>query len=249
MKVEHLSASRISTYQQCQLKYHAIYDLGIRDGDPHPLTIMGKAVHRVGEMGVNTLLGNGTIQWMESVESTCKEMNVSPANTILAKELVNNALDWGYLRNLDRCVGTEIEFDLVLPNCVKVVGYIDRLDIKDNCADVIDLKTQKRAFNDDTLKDEWQSVTYNWASRQIRPEITGTSTLSYWVLRHRVQRCWITADDAKRGEDKLMAISEEIMSCEDPQPTPSGLCPWCPYQPQCSASKEGVKARFKRKKK
>ncbi len=42
MKLEHLSASRIKTFKKCTLEYHAVYELGVKEGDPHPLTIMGR---------------------------------------------------------------------------------------------------------------------------------------------------------------------------------------------------------------
>ena len=63
MKVEHLSASRIDTYYQCQLKYHAIYDLGLK-GDTHPLTVMGSAVHWMFESATNTRIGGESVNPM-----------------------------------------------------------------------------------------------------------------------------------------------------------------------------------------
>lgn len=40
MKLEALSASRIGTFDECQLKYHAVYEEELED-KPHPLTNMG----------------------------------------------------------------------------------------------------------------------------------------------------------------------------------------------------------------
>jgi len=242
MFVEHLSASRIKTFQQCQLQYHATYELGIPEGDPHPLTIMGTGIHKVFERGVGAYLrADDDIPDLEhhiraDVIPVCSEIGVTRANTTLAAELVDNAIAWGYLRNLKRCDGVEVKFDEVLPDGTKVTGFIDRLDLDIPKADVIDLKTQGKAFEETALADEWQSVVYNWAVRRIRPFVKGQVTLSYWVLRHRVQRCWMSADDAKSGEDKLLAIADEIKSCTDPQPSPSALCQWCPYKEQCTAS-------------
>jgi RecB family exonuclease len=247
MKLHHLSASRIKTFEQCPLKYHAIYDLEIPDGPPHPLTVMGSAVHKVFEDGVGAIMEGKSYSFTEQVAPVCAEMGVTAQNTKLARELVDNCLAWGYLRNVSNCVGVEVRFDLELPDGTKVVGFIDRLDVKDGKADVIDLKTQKRAFDDAHLSSEWQSVVYNWVTRQIRPDVHGDLSMSYWVLRHHVQRCWMSEGDAKDGECRLMKVADEIRSCDDPQPKTSALCQFCPYQSQCTASTEGVKSRFKRR--
>ena len=246
MKLNYLSASRIKTFEQCGLKYFGIYEEGLEDS-PHPLTIMGSAVHKGAEDSMNEIIAGREASFTSAVRQACAQMGVTKPNADLARELIENALSWGYTRNADKCVGLEVSFFEALPCGTKVKGFIDRLDIDLPTADVIDLKTQKSEFNDATLADEWQSVVYNWAARKLYPELTGDISVSYWVLRHRVQRVWMTADDAKRGEDKLMKVAEQIRSCTDPQPQPTALCQWCPKRGTCPAANEGVKARFNRK--
>lgn len=248
MKINHLSPSRINTFEQCQLKYHAIYEEKLPQGVPHPLTVMGSAVHQAGEYGVKEILEGGNpnkVNFNAITRKACASMGVSKPNADLAQQLMQNALDWGYLRNVEYCKGLELSFFEELPDGTKVKGIVDRLDLCPNYIDIIDLKTQKRAFDDATLKELWQSIAYNWAVRK-KLQLKGESRVSYWTLRHRVQRCWMTEDDAKRGEDKLMKVADEIRSCSDPQPSSSPLCQWCP-KADCPAKGESVKGRFKRK--
>jgi len=113
--------------------------------------------------------------------------------------------------------------------------------------DIKDLKTQKAAFSEPELADNWQAHIYNFAVRRMYPDVTGVVMVSFWVLRHYVQRVSLTLEDAKRTEERLVEVGNEIESIIDPQPSPSGLCPWCPYYSQCDASREGIKARMKRK--
>jgi len=244
----HLSPSRIKTFEECQLKYYAIYEEKLPEGPPHPLTVMGSAVHQAGEYGVKAII-EGTdaslVNFSSLTRQACASMGVSKPNAELAQELMQNALDWGYLRGVEHCKGVELHFFEELPDGTKVKGIIDRLDLTPKFTDVIDLKTQKAAFDDDLLHEEWQSIGYNWAVRK-KWDVKGDVRMSYWVLRHRVQRCWMTSDDAKRGEDKMMAIADQIKTCIDPQPSPSPLCQWCP-KADCPARGEGVKDRFKRK--
>lgn len=248
MKLQRLSPSRIKTFQQCQLQYHARYDLEVPERPPHPLTVMGKAVHTGAEQGTQRVMdGDDKVAFLDLVEADCQKRGVSSSNTRLALELMNNALSWGYLRNVNSCIGVEIKFDLELSDGTKVVGIFDRIDILDAFVDVIDLKTQKREFVDADLKSEWQSVIYNWASRKVFSDSPKDVRMSYWVLRHRVQRCWMTEDDAKQAEDAMLAVAEQIRSCTQPEPTPSALCQWCDYYDKCEAAHESIKKRFKRR--
>jgi len=244
--LKHLSPSRIKTFEQCQLKYRAIYEENLEEGPPHPLTVMGKAVHKAAELGTTQAMAGQAVYWDGLVRQACASMGVSRPNMELARELVANAVKWGYLRNIEYCEGVEIKFLEELPDGTKVKGVIDRLDICPRFADVIDVKTQQRAFDEAALDREWQSVAYNWAVRRKWPEIIGDVRMSYWTLRHRVQRCTLTGDDARRGGDILMQKAEEIRSCDDPRPSPSPLCQWCP-KADCPARGEGVKAKFKRR--
>jgi putative RecB family exonuclease len=242
MKLDHLSPSRIETFEKCPLEYFAKYDLKIEEKEVHPLTTMGSAVHKGFEDGFRALLDGGPVpDFPNLVEGVCGEMGVTPSNTKLGVELTNNALKWGYLYNADKCVGVEIEFYLDLPDGTKVKGIIDRLDFG-RFTDVIDLKTQKREIEDAKLATRWQSRVYNWAVRKMYPEKAEEDIrFSYWVLRHRVQRCWMTQEDAKNTEQALVEMAEKIRSCNDPEPRPSALCPWCLYRDKCPVSGSIVK--------
>ena len=41
MKVDHISASGIKTFEQCQMKYWATYIEKMPEPPPHPNTVMG----------------------------------------------------------------------------------------------------------------------------------------------------------------------------------------------------------------
>jgi RecB family exonuclease len=245
MQLTHLSASRIKTYEQCPLKYHAVYDLKLPEPPEHPLTTMGSACHETYEDGVKALLAGEEFDWPTRTRFKCRDLEVDADLWDLAAQLVQNGLDWGVLRNIRHTVKCEMECNIVLPDGTKVTGFIDRLDINKAKADIIDYKTQKREFDDALLPQDWQARIYNIAVRQEFPEVKDV-TVSFWVLRHRVQRVIKTARDAENDIAALMAMGKEIRECEDPKGCPSGLCPWCPYHKDCPAKKQGIKARFKR---
>jgi DNA helicase-2/ATP-dependent DNA helicase PcrA len=250
VKVQHLSASRIKTFKQCQLKYHATYDLGMTS-EPHELTLMGLAVHKACEISTKARrLGRHENLWnpVDLIDSAMAKYRVKSYLRDLTEELINNAMEWGYFRKVEEVIGEEIEFNEELPNGMKVKGFIDRLDKCGDGLDIKDLKTQKRKFTDDELDDNWQAHIYNLAVRRLYPEVTGDVTVSFWVLRHQVQKVTLTLEDAKRTEERLVEVGEEIQSITEPTASPSGLCPWCPYHSKCDAPNEGIKARMRRKK-
>lgn len=250
MKLQHLSGSRIGTYEQCPMKYHATYEEELPRGEPHPLTNVGSGVHLMFEKATMTHLGQGVCEshdpmWYKTF--AMREYNVLPEHFDLVDELTANCLRWGYFRDMRFCVGAETPVDFDLADDTKVVGFIDRLDVRAPEATVIDLKTQKRAFTPEQLQKNWQARIYNIGARKLYPDVTGKVKVAFWVLRHQVQPVWLTADDAARDEEALMKVADDIRSCTDPQGNPSGLCPWCPKHDSCPFEKMGRKARFKRK--
>ena len=235
MKLEHLSASRIKTFEQCPQKYQAKYELKLPDV-VHPLTTMGKAVHSAFEVWTRKLIKDGEYD-PAFLDVILEQFQVDRDLHVLAKQLARNALDWGYFRKIALTVDSEIEFNELLPSGVKTNGFIDRLDIDGSEADVIDIKTQKSKFTDEELRTDWQGKMYNWAVRKLHPRVTGDVTISFWMLRHHVQRVTKTAADAACDEVLLTEKAEEIQSCSDPETRPSRLCPWCPKYGECAAAR------------
>jgi RecB family exonuclease len=249
MEVGHISASAVKTYKQCPLKFWAVYVEKLPEPPPHPNTVMGSCLHDMMESATNQRMipdsdpaRHDPMFWKETAVTQHKvEKQLLP----VIDELVANAVRWGYFRNIHRTVGCEIKIEFPLPDGMKVTGYIDRLDVMTPDMDIIDLKTQKNAFEPDELSDNWQARIYNIGARRLRPDITGTATVSFWVLRHQVQRVILTSQDADNDIVRLASIVDEIRACKDPEGKPSGLCPWCPYEKQCPVKNGNARYRLK----
>lgn len=237
MKIDHISASGIETFDQCPQKFYAIYVLKIPKAEPHPLTLMGSATHMMLEKAVIARIFEGSQMSGDPMayrQQAQEAFKVSDENMALADELIANALRWGYFRNVNRTVGCEMEISFKSLDGTPVVGKIDRLDVSAPTADIIDIKTQKAEFTDKELQDKWQKKIYNIGARIIRPEITGEASVSFWVLRHQVQRAFLSAKDAEKDMVGLQEKIDEIKACpDDPQGNPSALCRWCPREKDC----------------
>jgi ATP-dependent helicase/DNAse subunit B len=248
VKLESLSASRIKTFEQCELKYHAIYELHLPEEEVHPLTLMGSAVHRMLERATLAVKSEGPSDPFTYKAEACREFSVPVEHWDTIDELVGNALTWGYFRTVSNCVGCELKCRFYLPDGTPVNGIIDRLNLFKDWADIIDIKTQKDAFEPQELYDNWQARIYNIAVRVDHPEVTGKVSVSFWVLRHQVQRVWLTGEDAENDILRLFEKAASIRACISPKASPSGLCPWCPNCEHCSLSKSGIKSRMANKK-
>jgi hypothetical protein len=253
VNIDHISASGLKTYEQCRLKFFIERILKVPEGPVHELTKMGKAVHGMLEKSVKSYkMGEGEKEismrdpmfWKSDMMTEhCVPNSLSP----LVDELIGNANDWGYFRNVTKTFGCEIQIEFTLPNGIKVLGYIDRMDLMLPNADILDIKTQKSEFTTEELNHNWQAKIYNIGARKVLPELTGTAKVSFWVLRHRVQRISLTAQDAERDFIELTEKVDEILACPDnPEGKPSGLCPWCPNYANCPSRDMGAKQRMKR---
>jgi CRISPR/Cas system-associated exonuclease Cas4 (RecB family) len=244
MDFEYLSASRIKKFEQCELGYYAHYILGVEE-PTHPLTNMGSSIHRMFELAtIARIAGQKDSNPLEFKAQATKEFGVESNLLSLVDELTGNGIRWGYFRNVNRTAGCELKFDFVTPNGTKVKGAIDRLDVNVPNADVIDLKTQKSKFDEAELKDNWQARIYNIGARKLRPEITGKVSVSFWLLRHQVQKVWLSAEAVGCDMAALDKVGSQIRACTDPKPSPSFLCNYCGYKGQCVAGKMKAKKRW-----
>lgn len=253
MQVKHISSSGLKTYDQCPLKYHAIYELKLPEPPPHPNTVMGSAVHEMMEASTKYRMQPSNDPEVQAMMNPLfwKDMAVTKNKVQsdlvpVIDELISNAIRWGYFRNVHRTVGCELAIEFSLPDGTKVTGYIDRLDLMLPEADIIDLKTQKNAFEPEELENNWQARIYNIGARKLYPEVTGKATVSFWVLRHQVQRVTLTARDAELDIQRIADKVAEIRACTDPEGRPSGLCPWCPYEKKCPVRNSSARDRLRK---
>lgn len=249
MKFERLSASSIKAYYQCPYQFYLHYDQNLpEEGEPHPLTLMGSSLHSMSEKAILAHINKtGSTNPLDYKTEACKEFKVLQEHMPLLDEFVKNLYTWGYFRNLHRVVGCEIEFDFNLSDGTLVKGYIDRLDLFNDTADIIDLKTQRKAFEPEELSDNWQARIYNIAVRKKYPQVTNKLSVSFWVVRHQVQKVQLTAEDAINDEGRLLAVSQEIKACTDPKPCPTALCQWCGWKSRCPLSGANIKTKLQNK--
>ena len=249
MNFKRLSASAIKTFHQCQYQFNLHYSLELpQEDNVHPLTKAGSALHLMGEKATLAHINKtGSTNPLDYKAEACAEFKVAAEHMPLLDQFVGNLNMWGYFRNVSRTAGCEVEVEFQLTDGTIIKGYIDRLDLFDDTADIIDLKTQRNAFTPEELSDNWQARIYNIAVRKKFPQVTNSLTVSFWVVRHLVQRVQLTAEDAERDLVRLLDIAQEIRACSDPKPCPTALCQWCGWKRHCPMAGANIKTKFKAK--
>ena len=227
------------------MQYYATYVLGIKDVEIHPLTHVGRLVHKAFEdtlkWNKGSLLPVDPLQFLPALLEQYKVQEFER----VAREFVAKAVEWGYLKNLDVMVGCECKFDFQIESGIKVTGIIDRLDFHpDSNATVMDLKTGKSTCDEKELAQDWQARIYNIAARTLIPEIK-TCTLTFWYLRKQRVTVLKTREDAAFDKLKLQNIANQIRDTE-PKCNPSALCRWCSYNECPSFAAGKLKMRLKK---
>lgn len=151
MKIEHISVSRQSLWTECQQRYKYKYHLEVITDVPTPFYFtFGKLMHKIIEEHTRSKGEKSLSRVKSEVLSGQIELEPGQKAPSLDNEYHNKlAL---HLRNYQRLADKigfdgEVEwafkYDLDPPNQRLIVGFIDRLILKNDTAFIIDYKTTK----------------------------------------------------------------------------------------------------------
>lgn len=171
MNINHQSVSRKKCHDLCQAQYKYRYHLKLPNPGPEPIHfVYGTLVHKVAELYVenrgSTPVGDiakdvlrGKILLEDT--KTCPPLPPEYQKKLQKhlRAIQNLTEKIGY----DGIVEYEFEYDLDPPNKRMMVGFIDRLIIKNDRAFIIDYKTTKKGkfrVNKETVADDLQLRAY-----------------------------------------------------------------------------------------
>ena len=221
-----LSASKINSFKTCRLQYYAGYILGMR-GPTHPSAKLGSAIHKI----LEDLVKN---KKLPDIRKTCDEFEVDDHDFPLVKSLLKKTLNNGYLTDVKYNIGVEHRFKHHVSDDLVISGSIDRLDIKDNVAIIIDLKTGKHPFTSKELKNNYQSKIYNIAITKEFPDIAEIHVIFWFLKTQERQIVTISKEQTTKDIDDILNINKDICAMEiPPAPTKNKYCMYCVYMDKC----------------
>lgn len=225
MQCRNLSASSISCFLQCPLKYYASVELKLKEEYKHPSAIVGQAVHKVLEKLVKDKV-------LPDVKLICESYEIVKSEK-LVKDLVKNAINLGYLKNISYLVDVEYSFKLPFGEGTNLVGFIDRLDKKDDEIIIHDIKTNYKKYTKEELKENYQAKVYNIAMRKVFPDVKKVDVLFWFVKCKDRQLCSFSEEQTAIDEVKVKDIREKIINTHKPKPIKNKYCDWCVYYKHC----------------
>jgi RecB family exonuclease len=243
-----LSASRLTTYADCPLKFAFSYGLRIRD-EGSVWAAQGSLFHEVvaeflrpgpdaGDRSQDRLRRIAGERWRDDVAP------YRPQREEIRRNLFDMLDSW-YEAEIASSGGPDV-FDVERRFTIgvgdhTVTGSIDRVDRVAGGIEIIDYKTSKTMPRPDDVLDDLQLAVYHLAASRD-PELAEAGPPVRLVLRYvrtgkdRTQP--ITPDHADRTESRILEAAEQIVS-ESFAPAIDADCDHCDFPRLCPLQREG----------
>jgi len=246
IKSFNMSATRMSSYLTCKLKYWYSYVLHFpRKGNVS--FKLGIAVHEA-------LAKAGDI-WMKKEQFTANDIAriKNMYREVAAKEGLQDMSIYGdglemvlsRVDNFDmgKIVTIEDRFNVTTPDGVTVIGAMDKVvELDEETVLVVDYKTSKYFMTQNELKADIQLSMYDLIASIKYPGFKRI-ILSLDYLRGEPVYTYRTVSERKIFAKYLLAVYEEMLKLKESDAVPmiNDMCNWCDYNDSCPAYKELVK--------
>lgn len=248
MNIEHISISRSKSYKQCHYYYKLKYHEKIPNpGEEQFWFTYGKIIHTIAEIYVVEKMKRSLGEISTDVLRGKIPYDGDKLAPPLPPEYKRRVP--GHLRSIQKitermgCEGyTEYDFkyDLDPPNGKFVVGFIDRLFIKNNTAFVLDYKTTKKGpyrETKDTIKYDPQLRCYaKVINRNFGIPAQNIKTALYYLEDSELLGACYTQESLDKIETDLLSIYNQI-EAQSPDAAWGNVgthCPRCEYAPICT---------------
>lgn len=166
MFIDRISESKISTYEQCPLKYLYNYVKKYEEDKKVPKHHLkfGSYIHRIFELGYEKSSKDELLEIADSIKESYSFKQKIEEGKVQA--CIDNFLKFN--KNLEETVGTELEFLIEVRKGIKFNGIIDRIVKSPNGNYlIIDYKTSKKALTKLEIYQNHQLKSYTYAVSKI----------------------------------------------------------------------------------
>lgn len=248
MFLDRISESKISTYEQCPLKYLYTYVKRYQEdkGTPKHALKFGSYIHRIFELGYEKSTEDELMSIAEDIKDNYgfKEK----IDDFKVQECIKNFLKFN--GGLAETVGAELEYIIEVEKGIKFNGIIDRI-VKSPEGNylIIDYKTSKKALSKIGIFQNNQLKGYTYAvSKIFNVPVTKITASHFYPLTGKFIHCQYNATQigtyVKKRIDQVWEIrkKKEIQMC----PNQNDFCNWCGYKDICPEfnDKYSIQARI-----
>jgi len=230
-----------------------------KDFDNSIEAFMGSKVHKALEelykqqklgtvLTLEKLLSYFKNQWKkdftEEIKVVKKETKAKNYYNLAIKYLTDYYKHY-YPFNQDYTIGLEMPVNLDLDSNKSIVGYIDRLSIKDNIYYIHDYKTSGTLPTESEIKNNKQLSIYALAIKEMYNNVKDVKLVWHFLAFDTEIVLTNTNFDydglKKELIDKINYI--ESLSLDKFKPKESVLCEWCAYASNCPVKKHDIKTK------
>ena len=247
------SHSKLSTFEQCKLKYRFRYiDKIIPDIDKTIESHLGSVVHSTLEWlytevkknklpTIDDVIVNYSENWKENYEEEIpimkKEMTVNDYFNKGIQFLINYYIKHKPFDDNTIAIEKGIVFNLDAEGKYKIRGFIDRLvyNLETKEYEVHDYKTSGRLPSDKNIENDRQLALYSIAIKEAFNHEKRVILVWHYLAFNKKIVSKRTDDQLNQLKEETLDLIKEIESTTVFPPRKSPLCNWCEYKPICPA--------------
>ena len=247
------SHSRLSTFEQCKLKYRFKYiDNIIPDIEKTIESHLGNAVHKTLEWlykqvkfkkipSLDQVIKRYTEDWREDFEEgiPIARKNLTPEHYFNKgiQFLVNYYMEHKPFDDNTIAVEKEIMVNLDDSGKYRIRGFIDRLayNLETGEYEVHDYKTSNSLPKREDIEKDRQLALYSLAIKETFGEEKKIILIWHYLSFNRKIHSRRTNEQLKQLKEETLKLIKEVESTKEFPPTKSPLCNWCEYKAICPA--------------
>lgn len=249
-----LSATRVTTFLQCKLRYWFNY-VDHLPKVPSPAFRLGLAVHESLELAGRIWMEKGkftkadTKKILErytevSIKEGIENLDIHKEGIELVSRRLND-FDLGKIIELEKTFGFNEEGSeqLTTEDGVPLIGAIDKaIEVDKSTLLIVDYKTSKTAPTVHQLKSDIQLSIYDLVASLLWSNYERI-ILSLDMLRSESLYTYRTVEERKEFSKYLTAVYNQMVNLEkkDVKARLNIFCPWCDYKEYCDGYKKACK--------
>jgi putative RecB family exonuclease len=245
------SHSRLSTFEQCPLKFKFRYIDNLIPDIPQSIEgFLGNRVHDTLEWIYNEVAKNRTLELDEVIKFYVDAWNKEFVNEIkIVREDLNAEhyfnqgikflIDY-FLNNSpfkDNTIATEklIEVTLDSEGKYKLQGYVDRLvHNKDtNVFEIHDYKTSNTLKTQEELDKDRQLALYCIGIKNSYKDVKDVHLIWHYLAFNKKLISKRSDQQLEQLKKEIIQLIDKIESTKEFSPNPGCLCKWCEFQSNC----------------